>query len=176
MKTNLRVSLVLAMAIVALTAAIPARAAEMTSAPAAREGELEKVSKPADQPDQPAATGAAEPSGEQGGGSARPGQQSPQGGLQSWTLILLLGGAFLLMMLWSSRSKRKQESQRRQMLANLKKGDKVTSIGGIVGTIADVREDEVIVKVDENARVKFARWAIRGVGEQSKAEGPDDRK
>ena len=58
------------------------------------------------------------------------------------------------------------------MLAALKKGDKVTSIGGIVGTIMDVREDEVVVKVDENnnVRMRFARWAVRGTGDDAKKE------
>jgi len=63
------------------------------------------------------------------------------------------------------------------MLAALKKGDKVTSIGGIVGTIMDVREDEVVVKVDEgnNIRMRFARWAIRGIGEKGKDENASDK-
>ena len=60
------------------------------------------------------------------------------------------------------------------MLAGLKKGDRVTSIGGIMGTILEIRDDEVTVKVDEsaNVRMKFAKWAVRGVGEAAKAENP----
>jgi len=91
--------------------------------------------------------------------------------------VVLLGGVFLLYW-WSNRSRRKQEQKRREMLSNLKKGDKVTSIGGVIGSVVEVRDDEVTVKVDEtnNVRMKFARWAIRGVGEESKAEGPDQKK
>ena len=61
------------------------------------------------------------------------------------------------------------------MLSSLKKGDKITSIGGIVGTVIEVRDDEVTVKVDEtgNVRMKFARWAIRGVGDAARAEDPN---
>lgn len=93
-------------------------------------------------------------------------------------LLPVMLGALLLLLFWSSRSRKKQEAKRQQMLAALKKGDKVTSIGGIVGTIIEVRDDEVVVKVDEtnNVRMRFARWAIRGTGEEAKTQGPEDKK
>ena len=92
-------------------------------------------------------------------------------------LFIMIGG-FLLLYFLMSRGKRKQAAKRKEMLSNLKKGDKMTTIGGIVGTVMEVREDEVTVKVDEtnNIRVKFARWAVRGVGETAKTEGPEDKK
>jgi len=103
---------------------------------------------------------------------AQPTQPRPGGpfGGMTMPIVLLVGLAALFW--WSGRSRRKQEAKRREMLASLRKGDKVTSIGGIVGTIVEVREDEVVVKVDEtnNVRMRFARWAIRGVGEDAKAE------
>ncbi len=88
-----------------------------------------------------------------------------------WFFIIIIGG-FLLLYIWMGRSRRKQQAQRRQMLANLKKGDKVTTIGGIVGTIVDTTEEEVTIRVDDtsNTRMKFARWAIRGVGSGGGAE------
>jgi len=91
--------------------------------------------------------------------------------------ILILVAGFVLLWFFTGRSRRKQEAKRKEMLANLKKGDKVTSIGGIVGTVVEVREDEVLVKVDEtnNVRMRFARWAIRGVGDDAKVETPDQR-
>ncbi len=97
------------------------------------------------------------------------------GGLFSnYGIFIMLGGIILLYM-WMGRSRRKKEAQRREMLESIQKGDKVTSIGGIVGTVMEVREDEVAVKVDENnnVRMRFARWAIRGVGESAKAENPE---
>jgi len=92
--------------------------------------------------------------------------------------LLLIAGVFIVMYWFMGRSRRKQEAKRREMLANLKKGDKVTTIGGIVGTVMEVREDEVTIKVDEsnNTRMKFARWSIRGVGEEAKKETQQDRR
>jgi len=99
-------------------------------------------------------------------------------GMQGRNFIFILLGGMVLIWFLTSRSRRKQEAKRKEMLANIKKGDRVTSIGGIIGTVADVREDEVTVKVDENnnVRMKLARWAIRGVGEEAKAERPEDSK
>jgi len=90
----------------------------------------------------------------------------------------LMIGAFILLYFWMGRGQRKRDAERKKMLAALKKGDKITSIGGIVGTVIEVRDDEVTVKVDEtnNVRMKFARWAIRGIGEEAKTETPEDKK
>lgn len=92
--------------------------------------------------------------------------------------MLLLIGAMLLMFIFMGRGKRKTEKKRKEMLATLKKGDKITTIGGIIGTVMEVRDDEVTVKTDEgsNARMRFARWAVRGVGSDAKTEGPEDKK
>jgi preprotein translocase subunit YajC len=100
------------------------------------------------------------------------------GGWPAWMLPVLLLGAFVLMYVFMGRSRRRQERKRRDMLASLQKGDKVVTIGGIVGTIMDVRKDEIMVKVDEtsNTRMRFARWAVRGVGEELKGEEAEARK
>jgi preprotein translocase subunit YajC len=119
------------------------------------------------------------------GGSSDGGQNQasqPAGGGGSFPYpMIIMAGLLFVMLFWMSRGKNKEAKKRQEMLANLKKGDKITTIGGIVGTVIEVRPDEVMVKVDEssNARMRFARWAIRGVGEESKAETPgkpDDKK
>jgi preprotein translocase subunit YajC len=94
------------------------------------------------------------------------------------TMLFVMLGGVLLLYIFMGRSKRKQAAKRKDMLASLKKGAKVTTIGGIVGTVIEVRENEVTVKVDEtnNSRLRLARWAIRGVGEEAKTESPDEKK
>src|SRR5687768_11263598 len=63
------------------------------------------------------------------------------------------------------RSKRNQDKSRQDMLGQLKKGDRIQTIGGILGTVLEAREDEVLVKVDEssNTKIRFARSAIHRV-------------
>ena len=83
--------------------------------------------------------------------------------------ILLLVVVFFFLM---TSSKRKQEKQHRTMLSNLKKGDRIQTIGGIIGTVVEARETEILVKVDENTNTKmrFSRSAIHRVIEEDKAE------
>jgi preprotein translocase subunit YajC len=72
-----------------------------------------------------------------------------------------------------SGSKRKQEKKRQQMLNELKKNDRIQTIGGILGTVVEVRENDVLVKVDEttNTKIKFSRSAVhRVVGDDEKSE------
>ncbi|NLF29448.1 MAG: preprotein translocase subunit YajC [Planctomycetes bacterium] len=89
----------------------------------------------------------------------------------------LMIGALLLLWVFGGRKSRAAEKQRQAMLANIKKGDRVTSIGGIIGTVVDVRENEVVVKVDDagNTRLRFVRKAINSVGTEPE-EGQGERK
>jgi preprotein translocase subunit YajC len=94
-------------------------------------------------------------------------------------MLLGLVALMILMFWWTGRARRKQEAKRKELLSSLKKGDKIVTIGGIIGTVIEIRENEVTVKTDEsnNVRMKFARWAVREVGEGPKGDvAPDDRK
>jgi len=98
-------------------------------------------------------------------------------GNMMWFYVAILGG-FVLLYVWMGRSRRKQEAKRREMLGNLSKGDKVITIGGIIGTVIEVRPNEVTVKVDEtnNVRMKFLRSAISRVGEEVQQEKDKEKK
>jgi len=87
---------------------------------------------------------------------------------ENWVMFLLLG-LIVVMFIMSSRSKKKQQAQRQQMIAGMKKGDKVTTIGGIIGTVIETKDGEVVVKVDEqnNIHMRFVPSAIHHVGEPS---------
>lgn len=78
--------------------------------------------------------------------------------------LVLIAIVFFYLM---SGSKRKQDKERKDMLESMKKGDRVQTIGGILGTIVDLRDNEIVVKVDEssNTKLRFVRSAISKVGE-----------
>jgi len=61
------------------------------------------------------------------------------------------------------RPQNKKQKETQKMLSALKKGDKVVTIGGIHGTIQSVREQSVVVKVDENTKLEFNRSAISNI-------------
>jgi preprotein translocase subunit YajC len=63
------------------------------------------------------------------------------------------------------------------MLGSLKKGDKVVTIGGLHGTVVDLTEDRVTLKVNDNTRLVFERSAINSiVSADSGAEEKKDEK
>lgn len=122
-------------------------------------------------------TPAEQADGNGAGTSTQPGNQQNQGGdpglLNPQTMFLfVLFGAIILMYVWMGRSRKKQQKKRQEMIESLGKGDKIVTIGGIVGTVIEAKKDEVVVKVDEtnNVRMHFARWSVRGVGPEAKEE------
>lgn len=107
-------------------------------------------------------------------GNPPPATQQAPGGLIQFLLPALLA-AMVLMFIFSTRKQKKQQAERKAMIDALKKGDKVQTIGGIRGTVVETREQEIIVKVDENTNTKmrFARSAVNTVLD-SKDKGKDE--
>ncbi len=68
---------------------------------------------------------------------------------------------------------RREKKKRETLLSALKKGDKVLTIGGQIGTVDQVKDTEVILRVDENsnARARFTRSAIQQIIESSAGSG-----
>ena len=91
----------------------------------------------------------------------------PGGGMTMWIFLLLI---IVVMWVFMFSGQRKEKKKRAAMLAAMQKGNKVQTVGGILGTVVEVRDDEVVVKVDENAntRLRFARSAIQAVLDEPK--------
>ncbi len=79
-------------------------------------------------------------------------------------LPLVLG---MVVFMWlSSRSQKKREKRERdEMHARMAKNDRVLTIGGVVGTVIQVKDNEVVLKVDEstNTKMTFTKTAIQKV-------------
>jgi preprotein translocase subunit YajC len=82
-------------------------------------------------------------------------------------LIVLMGA----MILFSFVSARREKKKREQLLGNIKKHDKVLTVGGIMGSVVELKDDSVVLKVDEtsNTRITFAKSAISQVMPQDSA-------
>jgi preprotein translocase subunit YajC len=76
--------------------------------------------------------------------------------------LIFLGLMFVVMYMILFRGPRKKQQQHKQMVQSLAKNDKVRTIGGIIGTVVDIKGDEVTLKVDEsnNTKIKIAASAI----------------
>lgn len=85
------------------------------------------------------------------------GQQPRPSPLASFMpLILIILVLYLLLILPQQRRQKKH----REMLSQIKKGDRVVTMGGIHGVVSDVKETTFIVKVDENTRIEIDKSAI----------------
>ena len=80
------------------------------------------------------------------------------GGASIWIMFLLL---FVIMWLFMIRPQRKQQKEMEAFRAGLKKGDKVVTNGGIYGTIADIEDRTVLIKVDGDVKIRVDKSCIQ---------------
>jgi len=92
----------------------------------------------------------------QGTGSS----SSQSGGISMFILPVLILLIFYFLMI---RPSQKKEKNRKKMIDELQKGDKVITNGGIYGVIVSVKKEEdiVVLKIAEGAKVDFAKSAIQ---------------
>ena len=69
--------------------------------------------------------------------------------------LIVIALMFMVMYLLLFRAPRKKQQEHKQMLQSLQKNDKVRTIGGIIGTVVDIKDDEITLKVDENTNTKI---------------------
>jgi len=104
--------------------------------------------------------------------------KSTEGGAEGGTglgilppLVMMFAVFYFLILRPGANDKKRHAS----MLQNLKKNDKVATIGGIVGTVANISSDgkEITLKVDDSTRIKFLRTHI---GQVLTDDGSDEKK
>jgi len=79
-----------------------------------------------------------------------------------YTQLLFLGLMLIVFYFLLFRGPRKKQHEHKQMVQSLSKNDKVRTIGGIIGTVVDIKGDEITLKVDEsnNTKIKIVSSAI----------------
>ena len=81
------------------------------------------------------------------------------GGLASPLIMMVLMFAIFYFMLIRPENKRKKEAE--QMRSAVKTGDKVTTIGGIIGTVVSVKDEKFVMETGaDQVRIELAKWAI----------------
>ena len=85
--------------------------------------------------------------------------------------IVMMGAVFAVFYFLIIRPQRKKQKETKDMLNSLGKGDKVVTIGGIRGTIQNVKEKTVVLKVDDNTKLEFNKEAISGLSNKSENTG-----
>jgi preprotein translocase subunit YajC len=94
---------------------------------------------------------------------------APQAGAEAagpagfFTSLIPFIAIILIFYLLIIRPQSKKRKETEKMLAALKKGDKVVTIGGLHGTVQAVKEQTVIIKADDNVKLEFSRTAVSNV-------------
>ena len=85
-------------------------------------------------------------------------QTAQQGG--GWSMWIMLALIFVVMWLFMIRPQKKQQKELENFRNSLQKGDKVVTIGGIFGTVAEIKEDSVLIEVDNGVKIRVSKQAL----------------
>ncbi len=88
--------------------------------------------------------------------------QAQQGSLMSTlTMFIPLILMFVVMYFFMIRPQKKREKEVQDMRSNLQIGDEVVTTGGIIGIVASLKEDTVVIETgSDRSKVRIARWAV----------------
>jgi len=78
-------------------------------------------------------------------------------GLSMWIMLALI---FIVMWFFMIRPQRKQQKELDNFRNSLKNGDKVVTIGGIYGTVCEVKDTYVLIEVDKDVKVRVSKQAL----------------
>lgn len=93
------------------------------------------------------------------GGAAVEGAANPKAGM--WSSFLMIGVMFLMMYLLMIRPENKRKKQADEMRSNIEVGDKITTIGGLVGRVVHVTSDRITFETSEDrVRIEILKGAV----------------
>jgi len=107
----------------------------------------------------PESTGASGAAGGQGSGT------------QLITMLVTFGLIIVVFYFLVIRPQNKKQKDAKKMLESIRKGDRVVTIGGMHGYVESVKDDAVVLKVDDNVKVKFSKSAVSQVLERKEDSG-----
>jgi len=101
----------------------------------------------------------------QGGAQGPPPGAPPPGGGMSQIIFLLLPALLIFLIVSQVMSSRKEKKRREEMLGSLGKSDRVQTVGGVIGTIVELKSDRVVLRTHEssNTRITVAKSAIQQI-------------
>lgn len=84
--------------------------------------------------------------------------QQPGGG---YTFLLMLVALFAVMYFMVIRPENKKKKEQEALRNSLHKGDKITTIGGIMGKIVDIKDDKIVIETGEDqVRMELQKWSV----------------
>ena len=84
-------------------------------------------------------------------------QQSP------YSFLIFMGVIFAIFYFLLIRPQQKRQKEHRQLLDNLKKGDRIVTTGGLYGTIASLSDTVITLEIADKVKVKVGRGYIASI-------------
>ena len=97
--------------------------------------------------------------------------------MEQYASLIMIVVMFAIIYFLMIRPENKRKKQAEEMRNSLKKGDQITTIGGITGTICAVKENTIVIETSsDRVRMEFTKWAVSTRGTQTTEEGPGETK
>ncbi|GEM_PF-190047 len=80
---------------------------------------------------------------------------------QPWVMWAMLIGIFVIMWFFMIRPQRKAQKEQQAFLNAIEKGTKVVTAGGIYGVVAEVKENTLIIEVDNGVKIKVSKASVQ---------------
>ena len=93
------------------------------------------------------------------------------GGTQLVTMLVTFGLIIVVFYFLVIRPQNRKQKDAKRMLESVRKGDRVVTVGGMHGFVESVKDDAVVLKVDDNVKLKFNKSAISQVLERRDDSG-----
>jgi len=84
-------------------------------------------------------------------------QPTPNAGMANILFLVAIFGIFYFMLI---RPQQKQQKKHQEMINNLNKNDEVVTLGGMHGTIINVKEKTFVLRVDDNVKIEVDKNSI----------------
>jgi len=104
-------------------------------------------------------------------GAPEGGQGSGGGGTQLVTMLVTFGLIIVVFYFLVIRPQNRKQKDAKKMLESIRRNDRVVTIGGMHGVVESVKDDAVVLKVDDNVKLKFNKSAISTVLERRDDSG-----
>ncbi len=95
------------------------------------------------------------------GAGAAAGTTGAGGGMGSYSSILLMVGLVAVMYFMMIRPQKKRQKEEQEMRSSIEIGDEIITIGGIVGKVVKIREEDIVIETGaDRTKMRLQRWAV----------------
>ena len=102
--------------------------------------------------------------------------ENPGAGVDMMSTLIMMGVMFALMYFMLIRPENKRKKEAEEMRESLKVGDDITTIGGVVGKIVDIKGDNIVIETGaDRVRIEFVKWAV-STNESAAARAAEEAK